>query len=114
MRLAKMATKGSQKWIQILVNQKTDYLNNQIKTNLSLPINEKIEWRSPLAIDNYVEYKDEGFLDALGIQSLKPKLADFWPTSGPRWDALGKSSSGNLFRTSKEATKHQSTKLTEA
>lgn len=91
------ATKGSQKWIQLLVNQKTDYLNNQIRTNLSLPINEEIEWRSPLAIDNYVEYKDEKFLEALGIQPLKFKLADFWPTSGPRWDALAKSSSGKLF-----------------
>ena len=80
-----MATKGSQKWIQILVNQKTDFLNNQIKTSLSLPVNEEIHWRSPLAIDNYIEYKDEGFLDALGIQHLKSKFADFWPTSGPRW-----------------------------
>lgn len=92
-----MATKGSQKWIQILVNQKTDFLNNQIKTSFSLPVNEEIQWRSPLAKDNYIEYKDEGFLDALGIQQLKSKLTDFWPTSGPRWDALAKSSSGKLF-----------------
>jgi hypothetical protein len=92
-----LATKGSQKWIQILVNQETDYLNNQIKTSLSLPTNEEIRWTSPLAIDNYIEYKDKGFLDALGILPLKSKLADFWPTSGPRWDALAKSSSGKLF-----------------
>jgi len=37
-----MATKGNQKWIQVLVNQKNDYLNNQIRTNLSLPITEDI------------------------------------------------------------------------
>ena len=92
-----MATKGSQKWIQTLVNQKTDFLNNQIKKSLSLPVNEEIYWRSPLAINNYIEYKDEGFLDALGIQPLKSKLADFWPMSGPRWDALAKSRSGKLF-----------------
>jgi hypothetical protein len=92
-----MASRGSQKWIQVLVNQKTYFLNSQILTSLSLPINEEIHWRSPLANDNYVEYKDEAFLDALGIQTLKPKLADFWPASGPRWDALAKSSSGKLF-----------------
>lgn len=92
-----MATKGSQKWIQVLVNQKTDLLNNEIKTNLSLPTTEEISWSSPLAIDNYTEYKDEEFLNALEIQSLKANLADFWPASGPRWDALAKSSSGKLF-----------------
>jgi hypothetical protein len=57
-----MATKGSQKWIQILINQKVELLNDQIKTNLSLPLDEEIQSRSPLSIDNYVEYKDEGFL----------------------------------------------------
>ena len=91
------ATKGSQNWIQILVNQKTDILNNRIKTNLSLPIDEEIERRSLLAIDNYGEYKDEEFLYTLEIQQLKSKLADFWPASGPRWDALAKSSSGKLL-----------------
>ncbi len=39
-----MATKGSQKWIQFLVNQKTDVLKNQIKTILSLPTDEEIQW----------------------------------------------------------------------
>ena len=92
-----MAAKGSQKWIQVLVNQKTDLLNNEIKTNLALPISEEITWRSPLAIDNYIEYKDEEFLNALEVQSLKAKLANFWPASGPRWDALAKSNSGKLF-----------------
>ena len=90
-----MATKGSQKWIQILVNEKTNVLNNQIKTSLSLPIDEEIQWRSPLAIDHYIEYKDEEFLYALEIDPLKSKL-DFWPKCGPRWDAQ-LSSSGKLF-----------------
>ncbi len=69
-----MATKGSQKWIQILVNQKTDLLNQEIKKNLSLSLIEEITWRSPLAIDNYAEYKDEEFLAALEIQQLNSKL----------------------------------------
>jgi hypothetical protein len=92
-----LVIKGSQKWIQVLVNQKTELLNSEIRTKAGLPLSEEITWRSPLAADNYVEYKDEDFLKALEIQPLKAKLADFWPPSGPRWDALAKSSSGNLF-----------------
>lgn len=92
-----MVIKGSQKWIQVLVNQKTELLNSEIKTKAGLPLSEEIIWRSPLAADNYVEYKDEDFLKALEIQSLKSKLTGFWPASGPRWDALAKSSSGKLF-----------------
>jgi hypothetical protein len=92
-----IATKGSQKWIQVLVNNKTDIINNLIKTSLHLPLEEEIYWRSPLATDDYAEYKDEAFLHALKIQSLKSKLSDFWPRSGPRWDALARSSDGKLF-----------------
>jgi hypothetical protein len=91
------AEKGSQKWIQILVNQKQDFLNQQIRTSLSLPENEEIKWRSPLAEKNYKEYKDQEFLDALKIEPEEIKLHDFWPNSGPRWDALAKSSSNKLF-----------------
>jgi hypothetical protein len=91
------AKKGSQKWIQILVNQKQETINQQIRTSLGMPENEEISWCSPLAINNYVEYKDQEFLEALEIKPVKTKLADFWPKSGPRWDALAKSSSGKLF-----------------
>jgi len=91
------AKKGSQKWIQILVNQKQETINQQIRTNLGMSENEEIRWCSPLKINNYVEYKDQEFLEALEIKLVKTKLADFWPKSGPRWDALAKSSSGKLF-----------------
>jgi hypothetical protein len=91
------AAKGSQKWIQILVNQKTDVIDNEIKTSLSLPSNEIIEWLSPLGSKKFAEYKDEEFLLKLGIDPVEVKLHDFWPKSGPRWDALATSSSGKLF-----------------
>jgi hypothetical protein len=91
------ATKGSQKWIQILVNQKADVINKEIKNSLQLPDNETIEWLSPLERERFVEYKDEEFLTNLGINPEKVKLHDFWPKSGPRWDALAKSSLGKLF-----------------
>jgi hypothetical protein len=91
------ATKGSKKWIQVLVNHKKDVIDKEIRTSLQLPENETIEWFSPLENENFKEYKDEEFLVKLGINPEKVKLHDFWPKSGPRWDALAKSSSGKLF-----------------
>lgn len=52
---------------------------------------------SPLEGEKFKEYKDEEFLVKLGIDLNKVKLHDFWHRSGPRWDALAKSSSGKLF-----------------
>ncbi len=89
--------KGSQKWIQKLVNEEPEILNSQIRKNLNLPNNEKIEWLSPLKTDGYAEYRDEDFLKRLGVKLERVPLSEFWPRGGPQWDALGKSSSGKLF-----------------
>jgi hypothetical protein len=59
--------------------------------------NETIIWYSPLESEKFKEYKDEEFLMKLGVNPREVKLSDFWPKSGPRWDALAKSSSGKLF-----------------
>lgn len=91
------ADKGSQKWIQELVNQKPDLLNNQIKRILNFPKEENIEWLSPLKEDAYSEYCDQSFLDLLGVKLKKIPLSSFWPRQGPHWDALGKSSHGKLL-----------------
>ena len=77
-------TRGSLKWIQRAVNNKADILQPE---GLA-----KIEWRSPLAKDDYAEYRDGDFLERLGLEHLKPKLKKFWPPMGPQWDALGLSS----------------------
>jgi hypothetical protein len=89
--------KGSQKWIQKLVNEKPEILNSRIRKNLNLPNNETIEWRSPLKSDGYAEYRDEAFMERLDVKLEKVALSEFWPRGGPQWDALGKSSSGKLF-----------------
>jgi hypothetical protein len=91
------AKKGSQKWIQRLVNDHPDLLNSQIRTRLNLTEDEDINWISPKAEDDYAEYYDEAFLEKLEIKLEKYPLKDFWPRSGPRWDGLGKSSSGKIF-----------------
>jgi hypothetical protein len=59
------AEKGSQKWIQKLVNDKPEILNSQICSTLNLPEKENIQWLSPLKNDDYAEYRDQAFLKLL-------------------------------------------------
>jgi hypothetical protein len=93
------ASKGSQKWIQILINEKPELLNSQIRQRFKLPNNEKINWLSPKVEDDYVEYGIWEFLGKVEPTKLqKLPLNEFWPKRGPKWDALGHSSPGeNLF-----------------
>ena len=92
-----LGTKGSQKWIQKLVNEKPQLLNLQIKKNLNLPEDEGIRWLSPVKSDEYAEYRDQAFLNLLNVKLEKIPLAQFWPKRGPQWDALAKSSTGKLL-----------------
>lgn len=53
-----------------------------------------IDWVSPIAAEipgeeGYREFLDEAYLRQLGLASHVDALAEFWPRSGPRWDALG-------------------------
>jgi hypothetical protein len=91
------AAKGSQKWIQKLVNEKPNLLTSSIRTQLDLPDTERITWLSPAAHDEYAEYRDQAFLDLLGIKLTKVSLSDFWPSRGPVWDGLGRSDNGKVF-----------------
>jgi hypothetical protein len=91
------AVKGSQKWIQKLIKVKPNLLNSPIRTQLGLQGTERITWLSPIADDEYAEYRDQAFLDLLGIKLPKVSLSDFWPSRGPVWDGLGRSDSGNVF-----------------
>ncbi|HZK55524.1 MAG TPA: hypothetical protein VFC84_15230 [Desulfosporosinus sp.] len=52
----------------------------------------KIEWKSPLAKDDFYEYRDD-FLKVLGLeqetyQEANHRLIAFWPKIGPQWDGL--------------------------
>ena len=55
----KPGTKGSQKWMQVLVNQAPYVLDRAIARELNLTPAEKIQWLSPLADDAYAEYRDQ-------------------------------------------------------
>jgi len=87
--------RGSLKWIQILINRQPEILNLKIRQSFRIPRSIEIKWVSPLKEKGYAEYRDEAFLEVLGIATQKVKLSDFWPKGGPQWDALGKLSDGS-------------------
>jgi len=87
-------SKGSLKWIQLLINQPADLLSDKICEQAPDLYEEAITWFSPLKSDQFAEYRDRSFLVCLGFQALSAELADFWPRRGPQWDALGITSQG--------------------
>ncbi len=82
--------KGSLKWTQYILNDHPDILDKSINKFLPDSYTQPIEWLSPLADDDYAEYRDQTFLDLLEIKLTKKELKDFWPPRGPQWDALGR------------------------
>jgi hypothetical protein len=93
----KQGQKGSQKWLQKLVNDSPGIINSQLQKKLQLPDSENITWYSPLTDDDFAEYQDQSFLNRLDINPSKVKLSDFWPKRGPVWDGLAKLDSGKIF-----------------
>lgn len=88
--------RGSLKDIQVLVNDHPALFTKYIKDKLDIQ-SKDIEWVSPLAKDDFAEYRDGDFLNRVGINQLKIPLHDFWPKNGPQWDALGKGSDKEVF-----------------
>lgn len=87
------ATKGSRKYLQKYVNNKVNNLNNAILSSCHALADQcigPIEWVSPLAQNNYREFRDGAYLKALGLEEQRNKLSEFWPKGGPSWDALAK------------------------
>ncbi len=83
-----MANRGSQCQIQIQVNSRREEFDALILSLLSLPKGAKLQWVSPLAEDHYDEYQDVEFLQKLKLERYSEMLKEFWPRSGPCWDAL--------------------------
>ncbi len=89
------ASKGSKKWLQILVNECPNLLpplpgRLQLKTS-------DIQWSSPLQCDGYFEYQDDKFLNRLEIDLEQYPLNEFWPKRGPQWDGLAKTGAGKII-----------------
>ena len=90
-------TKGSLKWIQLLINDCPQLINPLLQTECSLIADESIIWLSPLKDDEFAEYWDQYFLNRLGVDLKQRSLNTFWPNSGPHWDALGRTEKGKVF-----------------
>jgi len=85
------ALKGSQHFLQNLVNDYPDYLNCLIYSGSPSLCAQTIDmpsWVSPLKKDDYLEYYDDDFLLALDQPRSISQLTEFWPKNGPVWDAL--------------------------
>ncbi|XOV89795.1 MAG: hypothetical protein ACFHX7_07885 [Pseudomonadota bacterium] len=89
--------RGSLKWLRVAVNQHTAMLNEAIMETCSLEPTNHIEWVSPLESDEFAEYRDQAFLDLLGIRLDERPLANFWPKRGPQWDGLARTSKGEIL-----------------
>lgn len=88
--------KGSQNYIQKLINLNVPLINRKITEAFNFKRNFNIEWVSPLLNDHYAEYRDEDFLSKLGLDTLSIPLGKFWPHGGPQWDALAMGD-GSIF-----------------
>lgn len=109
--------RGSLKCIQDLINNNPSYINSLINQKFEEFAGEEIIWVSPLKKDDYSEYRDDSFINKIGLNSNEIKLAEFWPKRGPQWDALAKTTSGKVILVEAKANipeiKSQGTKAKE-
>lgn len=89
-------TRGSLKWIQTAINQPAPRLIDKAILQ-SLKNASEISWRSPLAADDFAEYRDGSFLEKIEATNLANELSRFWPNRGPQWDALAVSDVGDVL-----------------
>lgn len=94
--MASLASKGSQRWLQLAVNRRQELLTEALRNSGALALGASVSWAAPLERHGYAEHRDEAALAGAGIEParLKVPLRAFWPKGGPRWDAEGKSSDG--------------------
>ena len=92
-----IARKGSQRWLQIAVNRAPALLDEAFRDAHAIDADETLEWRSPLASEQFTEYRDECAFKAMGIAAFPTKpLDDFWPRRGPVWDGLAVTNKRNF------------------
>jgi hypothetical protein len=87
------AEHGSQKWLQLAVNDPPNLLDGLLLRHL--PGATTINWKSPLDGDEFAEYRDGAFLTRIKADEAAPALKAFWPARGPQWDALAITDKGH-------------------
>ena len=109
------ASKGSQKWLQIAVNETPEVLINALRRSGAAGPEVSLTWHSPLKAEGFLEYRDQAALTKTRISKLKRPLDQFWPNRGPVWDALGITSEGHpLFIEAKAHIPEAATSSTKA
>jgi len=88
---------GSLRDIQLLINKNTKLIDRHIKTAFADLTNCIVNWQSPLQEDLYAEYRDNDFIDKVGLDNQEIKLSEFWPIQGPQWDALATTNQGVIL-----------------
>ena len=80
---------GSQMHLQVWANRRSSVLSGHILAayDIDLPP-EAMRWLSPIEVAQYREYRDGSFLRAIGEESARLRLRQFWPSGGPVWDGL--------------------------
>jgi len=91
------ALKGSQRWLQVAVNRRPEVLNVPLRRAMGLPENTGVEWLSPVAAENFIEYRDGDTYKKLGLSLARRRWQDFWPAGGPVWDGLARLSNGDVL-----------------
>lgn len=90
-----MPTLGSQRLFQIAVERRPELLLRALRKSGAVGRREQMTWVSPLASEDFKEYRDTAALLRLGVpQPLRSPLKGFWPSRGQVWDGLGVSSGG--------------------
>jgi len=84
------ASKGSRYCLQCYVELNPDGFADQIVSASPAltafdPV--RVDWKSPLAREEYQEYRDD-FFRYLGLEQHQAALRDYWPLQGPQWDGL--------------------------
>ncbi len=88
---------GSLKDMQVLVNENQDLIDNKIKADFRDLADQQITWTSPMKDDGFAEYRYNDFLLKVGLVPNEIELKTFWPPRGPQWDALAKTTSGQVI-----------------
>ena len=95
--MATFAARGSQKWLQISIDQKPEILLAALRESGALAAGETVVWKSPLKESRppFRELKDTEALEAVGVTKFRTQLEEFWPRRGPVWDAVGVTSAAS-------------------
>ncbi len=83
-----LAHRGSQMWLQRLINEYPQIINNEVCKIVPGIISDNINRLSPIREDDFSEYRDKAFIERLDISLKELPLKDFWPKGGPVWDGL--------------------------